>query len=304
MKNVIIGQLNINSLRNKFQLLAEIVTGNLDILVLTETKLDHTFPEKQFLLPGYRKPFRRDRNRFGGGVMIYVREDIPCDILIRHNTPKNIEAIFLEINLRKNRLLLVGTYHSTSKEHGEGDEKYFQEIGLALDVYSRFDKFLLAGDFNVKEDDTILEEFMADFHAKNLVKDPTCFKSIENPSCIDLFITNSYQSFRNTTTVATGLSDFHKMAVTVLKTTFPKAKPKIITYRTPCDPQDLEIALKRNLDNMEEKTYECFEGKVTLSLNSVSTVKRRTLRANDKPWVTKRNENRNLVPFSIGEKKI
>ena len=222
MKNVIIGQLNINSLRNKFQLLAEIVTGNLDILVLTETKLDHTFPEKQFLLPGYRKPFRRDRNRFGGGVMIYVREDIPCDILIRHNTPKNIEAIFLEINLRKNRLLLVGTYHSTSKEHGEGDEKYFQEIGLALDVYSRFDKFLLAGDFNVKEDDTILEEFMADFHAKNLVKDPTCFKSIENPSCIDLFITNSYQSFRNTTTVATGLSDFHKMAVTVLRPHFPK----------------------------------------------------------------------------------
>ena len=99
MKNVIIGQLNINSMRNKLDPLIEITRGNLDILVITETKLDHTFPEKQFLIPGYRKPFRRDRNKYGGGVMIYVREDIPCDILVKHKTPTNIEAIFVEINL-------------------------------------------------------------------------------------------------------------------------------------------------------------------------------------------------------------
>ena len=49
---------------------------------------------------------------------------------------------------------------------------------------------------------------------KNLVKDKTCFKSIDNPSCIDLFLTNSFQSFQKTTTVSTGLSDFHKMIVT------------------------------------------------------------------------------------------
>ena len=79
LKNIIIGQLNINSLRNKIQDLAELMRDKLDILVLTETKLDNTFPEKQFLIPGYKKPFRADRNRNGGGVMIYVREDIPCD---------------------------------------------------------------------------------------------------------------------------------------------------------------------------------------------------------------------------------
>ena len=65
LNNVIIGQLNINSLRNKFQFLVDLVHGNIDILVLTETKLDHTFPEKQFLIPGYKKPYRRDRNRNG-----------------------------------------------------------------------------------------------------------------------------------------------------------------------------------------------------------------------------------------------
>ena len=110
LKNVIIGHLNINSLRNKFNGLAELMRGKLDILVLTETKLDYTFPEKQFLVPGYKKPFRLDRNTYGGGVMIYVREDIPCDILSKHNIPTDVEAIFVEINLRKNKLLASTIY--------------------------------------------------------------------------------------------------------------------------------------------------------------------------------------------------
>ena len=57
LKNVVIGQLNINSLRNKFYGLVELIHGNLDILIITEIKLDDTFSEKQFLMPGYRKSF-------------------------------------------------------------------------------------------------------------------------------------------------------------------------------------------------------------------------------------------------------
>ena len=110
MKNVIVGQLNINSLRNKFNELVELMRGRLDILVLTETKLDHTFPEKQFLIPGYKKPFRLDRNVNGGGVMIYVREDIPCDALSKYSTPARLEAIFVEINLRKEKFFGESCY--------------------------------------------------------------------------------------------------------------------------------------------------------------------------------------------------
>ena len=64
-------------------------------------------------------------------------------------------------------------------------------MGFALDVYSSFGRFLLAGDFNVREDECSLTDFMEEFHAKKLVKKETCFKNIENPSCIDLFLTNS-----------------------------------------------------------------------------------------------------------------
>ena len=141
LKNVIIGQLNINSLRNKFNDLVELIHGNIDILVITETKLDDTFPEKQFLISGYKKPYRLDRNMHGGGIMIFVREDIPSDILLKHNLHENVEAIFVEINLRKNKLLLVGTYHSTNDEYGTTDEVFFKQMALALDVYSSMISF-------------------------------------------------------------------------------------------------------------------------------------------------------------------
>ena len=43
-----------------------------------------------------------------------------------------------------------------------------------------------------------LKEFLYEYKAKNLVKQNTCFKSINNPSCIDLFLTNCHESFQNT----------------------------------------------------------------------------------------------------------
>ena len=50
----------------------------LDIIMVSETKIDDSFPENQFLIEGYAKPFRRDRNSHGGGLLIYRRDDIPC----------------------------------------------------------------------------------------------------------------------------------------------------------------------------------------------------------------------------------
>ena len=67
INKIVLATLNINSIRNKFSSLAEIVSNNIDVLVIQETKLDATFPEGQFLIPGFKKPFRRDRDKHGGG---------------------------------------------------------------------------------------------------------------------------------------------------------------------------------------------------------------------------------------------
>ena len=64
--------------------------GKVDNLVLTESKLDSSFPMNQFLIQSYSKPFRFDRNRNGGGVLLYIREDISCKELKLHRHPHDI----------------------------------------------------------------------------------------------------------------------------------------------------------------------------------------------------------------------
>ena len=52
-------------------------------------------------------PYRLDRNKNGGGKIIYVREDIPTKILRKYNLPEDIEGIFVEINFQKTKSLLL-----------------------------------------------------------------------------------------------------------------------------------------------------------------------------------------------------
>ena len=73
---LVFGNLNINTINNKFEQLKHIIKNNVDVLV-TETRLESSFPFGQFSIDGFARPFRRDRNKNGGGVMIFVRDDIP-----------------------------------------------------------------------------------------------------------------------------------------------------------------------------------------------------------------------------------
>ena len=68
--------MNINYLRNKFEILTETITNKVDILLLSETKLDSSFPVSQFYADGFTTPYRLDRNQNGGGIMLYIRECI------------------------------------------------------------------------------------------------------------------------------------------------------------------------------------------------------------------------------------
>ena len=96
---LVLAHININSIRNKFDTLVQQITNNIDILMISETKLDNSFPEGQFLIPGYSSPYRFERNCRGGGIMLYVREDIPSKLLSIENQP--IKDFYVEINFRK-----------------------------------------------------------------------------------------------------------------------------------------------------------------------------------------------------------
>ena len=54
--------------------------NNIDILMISETKIDESFTTSQFCIKGYTRPYRLDRSKNGGGILLYIREDIPSKI--------------------------------------------------------------------------------------------------------------------------------------------------------------------------------------------------------------------------------
>ena len=112
-------------------------------------------------------------------------------MLEEHILPNDAESIFVELNLRKCKWLLRKTYHPSS----QSDEYFFNNLDKAIDTYSRYDKVLLVGDFNTEISEQRIESFLYTHELCNLIKEKTCFKNMQNPSCIDLLLTNNVYSF-------------------------------------------------------------------------------------------------------------
>ena len=110
-----------------------------------------------------------------------------------------------------------------------------------------------------------------------------------NPSAIDLIITDKPKSFQNTTGVSTGISDFHKMVMTSMKTTFQKASPKVIVYRDmkSFDKKAFKLELAQKLATTDSTSYLNFENTFINTLDKHAPTKEKTLRDNHKPFVSK-----------------
>ena len=110
-------------------------------------------------------------------------------------------------------------------------------------MYRKFyERCMLIGDFNAEELEPCLSQFFFKMTKKILLRSLPVI-SLSNPSCIDLVITNSFQ---NTKAISTGLSDFRKMVITVLKQTFQRSSPKELVYR---DYQKFDkLTFKRELE--------------------------------------------------------
>ena len=138
------------------------------------------------------------------------------------------EELFVEINLGKKKWLLCCSYNPKKSLISN----HLKEIGNNLDLLSlKYDYYLLMGDFNAEPNEPAVSDFCEIYNTKNIIKEKTFFKNPENPTCVDLILTNRPRSFQDSTVVETGLSDFHKMCVTVMKMYHCRQKPSVITYR-------------------------------------------------------------------------
>ena len=87
------------------------------------------------------------------------------------------------------------------------------------------------GDFNAGLDNAVLKEFCNLYNLTSLINKATCYKNSNNPSCIDVILTNFPKNFQNSSVIETGLSDLHKIVVTVMKMNFRILGPEIKNYR-------------------------------------------------------------------------
>ena len=101
--------ININSLRNKFEMLQEVIGNSIDVLLKSRTKINASFPSSQFILDGFTPPHRLDRTQHGGVKMLFIRQDVPSKLL--NVDISGIENLIVEINLRSKMCFISGSYN-------------------------------------------------------------------------------------------------------------------------------------------------------------------------------------------------
>ena len=284
--NIVLGYLNINSIRNKFENLQTLIDGKVDILAIAETKLDASFTSNQFTMEGYKKPLRLDCSGSSGGLLVYVKSDLLVRQLSNHTLDEGIEFIVFEINLRKRKWLVIIIYRNPSKTN---KDIFIQNLSNTLDFYTAdYDDYIIAGDFNLEPENDLLKTICEDHNLTNLIKEKTCWKS-KSGTCIDLILTNRKNCFQFSQTWETGLSDHHRLIYTMFKSTFVKLPPTIIRYRQykNFDQTRFLNELYSSIGQLDDLNCDIFIDNFVKLLDQYAPIKTKYVRANNKQHVTK-----------------
>ena len=186
------------------------------------------------------------------------------------------------MNFRKCKWLLCATYRAPSQNHNY----FFDNIDKCLVVYSTYERVALGCDFNAHVGGKLFDTFLYQYEITSINRNPTRYKNSNTPSCIDHMLTNSPKSLFQKETVFTGLSDFHQFVLSVFK--LFKSEDEVDTiqklYR-------LEDNFNRDLQNrlsaqsVEENAP--FEKVFLELLNKHASLKKKVIRANHAPYITK-----------------
>ena len=199
ISNPIIGYLKSNNLKNKITQLREVCRKvPIDLLYIDETKLDASFPGAQFHSEGYHyPPFRRDRNKDGGGKMIFIREGLIAKRLYAYEDSTS-ETICLEVTISKKKWCVTFAYRPpyNSNKHG-----FFKELNKSLsNITRKYENVLAIGDINIyildkkKDLKSYLSDLCDTFWLSNVISEVSCVKSSVG-STIDVMLTNRLASF-------------------------------------------------------------------------------------------------------------
>ena len=161
-----------------------------------------------------------------------------------------------------------------------------------------YENIIAIGDLNIdvsdpdKDRNNYLSDFADTFSLSNLINRKTCHKNLSGIT-IDIILTNRPNCFQKMSTVVTGLSDFHRMIISCLKTTFKKIPPKKIIFRDykKLDEQnflyDLDQQMIKGKFYKEKNMYESFSDTFKAIVNKHAPLKEKIVRGNNEAFMTK-----------------
>ena len=250
-------------------------------------------------MKGFSVPYRYDRNGKGGGLLLYICEDIQSKLLIS-KSKCNIETLSVAVNLRKRKWFLNCSYNPNQNSISN----HLECLNRVIDEHSSsFDTFIFRGDFNVSTKHNSMINICDLNGLRNLINIPTFYKSFDNPTSIDLILTNRRPGYFQCSTVfETGQSEFHLLTITEFKTSFQKREPKIIKYRdykTFDNNKFRSEILKRNFNCTDLRT---FKEPVFNIFNKYAPIKRKYVRVNEAPFMTKELHKAIMKRSRLGNK--
>ena len=161
--------------------------GVLDILMICETKIDDFFLTEQFIVEGYSTIYRLDRNDIGGRIILIVKDNLLTSRLDKYCFPEEIEIFCIELNLRDKKWLIFCCYNP----HKHLLKYYLFQIESATNFYFKtYGNLIILDDFNAEIYESNMESFCTINNLKCIMEEPTCYENPDNPTCIDLILTN------------------------------------------------------------------------------------------------------------------
>ena len=171
---------------------------SLDIICISETKLDETFQTAQYAIKGFNKPYRVDITSNSGDLLFYVKANLSSKLICFYNFPNEIQCIPIELNISTEKYALLSLYRPPN----QNINLFLDKLSAALDIYSKhYENICTLGDFNATPENNDMINFMK---LSNLIltKGPTCFKSA-NGSMINLLLTTNKYLFQKTNSFKT-----------------------------------------------------------------------------------------------------
>jgi len=218
----------VNGLSRKHDEIKELLRlCKLDLLVLSETKLDGSYQQGLLKIDGYES-IRQDKRSNSGGIMIYITKEIPFNTFNINVFNDDIESLSIEMTVGDQKILLIGVYKNPKMEVIKFRNDFEEMCETA---FNKHENVIIIGDMNFNMfNDNALSAMLPTFGLTNVIKEATCFKS-ENPTLIDVMLSSKRRKILKGFSCNTGISDYHNLIGGVLRAHKPVPRIKKVAYR-------------------------------------------------------------------------